>query len=268
MFPEIGRMRLGDIEAPAILAALRSAEERGVHDVVGRLLWSVEQTFTYAIASGRAVRNPALGLGPALEARPKPKHMARVELSELPRLLADVRGYRGREQTRLALELTLHTAVRTNELRYGRWTEIRGDFWRIPAARMKMQRDHVVPLTPRALALLVRLRAIAAGSEWIVPGIAGEPISQNTMINALYRLGYRERQTVHGFRGLFYTILNERKRELGFDFDWIEMQLAHVEQNRVRGAYNAAEYLDDRRRMMLWWSDFLDQQGDVGELLG
>lgn len=268
IFPEIGSMRITAIEAPVILAALRKAEARGVHDVVGRLLWSVEQIFTFAIASGRAVRNPALGLKPALETRPKPKHMARVEVAELPKLLDDIHGYPGREQTRLAIETTLHTAVRTNELRFGRWSEIRGDVWRIPADRMKMLRDHIVPLTPQAVARLGRLRKIAAGSEWIVPGISGEPISQNTMINALYRLGYRERQTIHGFRGLFSTILNERKRELGFDTDWIELQLAHVEQNRVRGAYNAAEYLSDRRRMMLWWSGYLDQQADLGELLG
>jgi integrase len=136
VFPEIGSLRIGDIEAPAILDALRKAEAKGVHDVVARLRWTVEQVFTYAIASGRAVRNPAVGLKPALEARPKVKRMARVEVDLLPKLIDDIRNYDGEEQTRVAIEFVLHTAVRTNELRLGRWSEVRGDLWRIPAERI------------------------------------------------------------------------------------------------------------------------------------
>jgi integrase len=133
---------------------------------------------------------------------------------------------------------------------------------------MKMGREHLVPLSPQAAALLARLRELSGDSAWLVPGLGGQPISQNTMIFALYRMGYHSKQTIHGFRGLFSTILNERKRELGFDQDWIELQLAHVERNRVRGAYNAAEYLEDRRRMMRWWSGYLNQQAAIGSLIG
>jgi integrase len=157
--------------------------------------------------------------------------------------------------------------VRTNELRLARWSEIRGDLWTVPGERMKMGRPHLVPLSPRAVALFARLREIAGDSEWVVPAVKGLPISQNTMMFALYRLGYRSRLTIHGFRAMFSTTLNERRKELGFETDWIELQLAHVESNRVRGAYNAAEYLEDRRRMMRWWSAYLDNQADLGELI-
>jgi len=268
IFPAIGRRPITAIEAPEILAALRKVEQRRTLDVAKRLLQSVGAVFRFAIASGKAARDPAADLRDALEPSPKPKHMARIDAANLPTFLNSLRCYDGREQTRTAIEFTLHTAVRTNELRLARWAELNGNLWRIPSERMKMRREHLVPLTPQALDLLVRLRTLAGDSEWVVPGFKGQPMSQNTMIFALYRLGYRSRLTIHGFRGMFSTILNEKKRELGFDSDWIEMQLAHVEDNRVRGAYNAAEYLEDRRRMMLWWSDYLAWQADIGELIG
>jgi integrase len=155
--------------------------------------------------------------------------------------------------------------VRTNELRGATWAEFGRDLWRIPAPRMKMSAEHIVPLTPAAQRLFERLRELSGGRALVVPGEKpGKPISQNTMIFAIYRMGYHSKLTIHGFRRTASTILNETGL---WDPDWIERQLAHVEANKVRGAYNAAQYLDHRRRMMLWWSDYLGRQKVIGELI-
>ena len=149
-------------------------------------------------------------------------------------------------------------------IRFGRWSEIDGDLWRIPAARMKMTRDHLVPLTPQCLDILDRLREAGKGSSLIAPGANGA-MSENTMLYALYRMGYAGRGTIHGLRGTASTICNESGL---FHDDWIERQLAHVPDDEVRAAYNAAEYLAPRRAMLEWWNDLIDLKADLGELIG
>ena len=162
----------------------------------------------------------------------------------------------GDKQTRLALQLLAQTFVRTNELIGAEWTELDLDnaLWIIPAGRMKMKAEHVVPLARQALAILSELKEISGGSRFVFPGRnRDKPISNNTMLFALYCMGYKGKMTGHGFRAVASTILNET----GFKPDVIERQLAHCELNEVRGAYNRAEYLPERKRMMQHWADYL-----------
>ena len=251
VFPTLGQRPITQIEAPDVLDVLRKVEERGALDISKRLRQSIGAVFRFAIAEGKAKTNPAADVGDALKPKPKVKHFAALKAADVPALVQAIRAYDGEAQTRLALLLTLHTFVRTNETRFARWSEFEdldGDapLWRIPKERMKMGREHLVPLTPQVVALLRELREVNDG-DMLFGGM-----SQNTMIFALYRMGYHSRLTVHGFRRMASTILNEQ----GFNRDWIERQLAHVD-DEVRGAYNAAEWLTGRREMMQWWSDYL-----------
>ncbi|TGT90848.1 MULTISPECIES: integrase arm-type DNA-binding domain-containing protein [unclassified Mesorhizobium] len=267
VFPEIGAMRCRDISAAKVLEVLKKVEQRGALDVTKRIRQSIGKVFRLAIATGRDERNPAADLVDALKARPKVKHMAALEADEICEFMSKLAAYDGERQTRVAIELIMHTMLRTNELRFGKWTEIKGDHWLISAERMKMSRDHKVPLSRQAKALLGELKAIAGNSEWIVPGAGREkPISQNTMIFALYRLGYHSRLTVHGFRSTASTILNESGL---WSPDAIERQLAHVHGDKVRSAYNRSEYWAERVRMMEWWSNYLTERNsnDLSALL-
>jgi integrase len=268
VFPTLGHKTLDAIEPPDVLDVLRQVEARGALDIAKRLRQSISSVFRFAIAEGKARTNPAADVGQALKPKPRVKHMATIKAGELPELLWRISVYDGAHVTRLALLFALHTFVRTNELRFATWSEIEGldgdePLWRIPAERMKMRREHIVPLTPQAVAILRKAMAYRDGPH-VFPGQRG-PMSENTLIFALYRMGYHSRQTVHGFRRLASTVLNEA----GFPPDHIERQLAHVEENKIRGAYNSAEWLPGRRRMMGWWSDYLDTQaGNPGRDVG
>lgn len=267
VFPAIGKMRMRDIGAPKILEVLREVEKRGALDVTKRIRQSIGAIYRFAIATSRADSNPAADLVDAMKVRPKVKHMAALEAEDIGEFLNKLEGYDGKRQTRLAIELTFHTMLRTNEIRFGRWTEIKGDQWLIGAERMKMSRDHKVPLTRQSRALLAELKREAGESEWIVPGVGGDkPISQNTMIFALYRLGYHSRLTIHGFRSTASTVLNESGL---WTADAIERQLAHVHSDKVRSAYNRSEYWSERVKMMQWWSDYLTERdaNDLSALL-
>ncbi|MFN4153640.1 MAG: tyrosine-type recombinase/integrase [Paracoccaceae bacterium] len=255
VFPAIGATSIAEVTAPEILAMLRPVEDRAP-DIAGRIRMTTSAIMRYAIATGRASRDPAADLRGALKPTPRVRHMARIEAGELSDFLQRLSRYDGEPQTRYAIELVMHTFVRTNELRFGRWAEIDGDVWRIPGSRMKMGRDHIVPLTRQSLALLAQLKEIAGDSEWIVPGgRSGKPISENTMLFGLYRLGYHGRATIHGFRGLASTVLNESGL---WSVDAIEKQLAHEPANKVRSAYNAAQLLPERTRMLAWFSDYIE----------
>ncbi len=257
-FPKIGNRPIAEIEAPELLEALRPIEKRGAHDLAHRILQVCGQVFRYGIATGRCQRDIARDLRGALTPHQK-RHQAAVRPEELPDLLRAIAGYGdiGDRQTRLALELLTLTFTRTNELIGSEWAEFDLDagLWMVPAARMKMRTEHVVPLAAQALAILEQLREINGGSRFVFPGRnRDKPISNNTMLFALYRLGYKGKMTGHGFRAVASTCLNE----LGFRPDVIERQLAHEERNAIRGAYNRAEYLPARRKMMQEWADHLD----------
>jgi integrase len=216
------------------------------------------KVFMYAIATGRAVRNPVPDLQGALKT-PVTKHHSFLKAEELPDYLQKLQAYDGHPQTRLALRLLLLTFVRTGELRGARWSEIDWDKaeWRIPAERMKMKQLHIVPLSRQSITVLRELQRYSGNREHIFPSHqnAQSCMSENTMLYALYRMGYHSRATGHGFRSTASTILNEN----GFMGDVIERQLAHCERDTVRAAYNHAQYLPERRRMMQWWADYLDE---------
>lgn len=262
VLPFLGARQIGEIEAPEILTVLRRVEERGALDISKRLRQSIGAVFRFAIAEGKASRNPAADLADALKPKSKVKHFASLRAADIPEFLGRLAQYDGEHQTRLAILFTLHTFVRTSEARFACWSEFEdldgaAPLWRIPKERMKMGREHLVPLTPQVVAILQELRALAGGSDFLFQSRGREGVmSQNTMIFGLYRLGYHSKLTVHGFRGTASTILNEA----GFAPDWIERQLAHVEGNDVRAAYNAAEWLPGRREMMAWWSNYLGRQ--------
>ncbi|MBW8365803.1 MAG: integrase arm-type DNA-binding domain-containing protein [Rhizobium sp.] len=257
-FPVIGHRPIKEIEPPELLMMARKIESRGAHDLAHRVLQVCGQVFRYGVATGRCTRDPVPDLRGALTPHVK-KNQAAIKPEELPDLMRAIDSYdqTGDKQTKLALKLLALTFVRTNELIGAEWVEFDLDsaLWVIPAGRMKMKNEHVVPLCGQAQAILRELQPMAGGSRFVFPGRnRDKPISNNTMLFALYRLGYKGKMTGHGFRAVASTSLNE----MGFRPDVIERQLAHCERNEVRGAYNRAEYLQERRGMMQHWGDYLD----------
>lgn len=258
LFPDLGDTPIEAIGAPALLAAARKVEARGAHDLSHRMVGVAGQVFKYAVATGRCERDPSGDLRGALTPH-KPRNHHAVKPEELPALLRAIATYHtiGDLQTELALRLLAYTFVRTGELIGAQWAEFDGSTWTIPAERMKGQAEHVVPLSRQAIEVLAELRALAGDSRFVLPGRnPDKPISNNTLLFALYRLGYKSKMTGHGFRAVASSVLNET----GFRADVIERQLAHQEQNRVRAAYNRAEYLPERRQMMQQWADLIDAQ--------
>jgi integrase len=265
VFPAIGHRPIAEIEAPELLDLLRKMEARGVHEMTARVRQLCGQVFRYGIATGRCKRDPAADLKGALMPF-KVKHIPAIQPKELPELFAKIADYDGEPVTRLALQFLAHTFVRTSELIAARWKEF--DFqdalWTVPGPRMKMKNDHYVPLSKQALGILAELQAINGGDPEGYVFAAynpGKHISENTMIYALYRLGYKGRMTGHGFRSLASTVLNE-ERERGahsFSSDVIERQLDHCERDEIRGAYNRAQYLGQRQAMMQWYADYLER---------
>ena len=258
VFPKLGKRPIADITAPEILAMLRVVEGSGALDTAQRVKQMCGQVFMYAIATGRAERNLVPDLRGALKT-PITKHHAYLKAGDLPAFLKKLEAYDGTLQTKLALRFLLLTFVRTTELRAAEWTEIDFDKaeWRIPAERMKMKEEHIVPLSRQAIEVLRELQKHTGNRQYLFPN-QHNPVSfmsENTMLYALYRMGYHSRTTGHGFRSTASTILNED----GFMPDVIERQLAHGERNKVRAAYNHAQYLPERRKMMKWWADYLDR---------
>jgi integrase len=227
-------------------------------DLAHRVLQLCGQIFLYAVITQRATMNPAASLRGALKPVVQKNH-AYIKPNELREYLKTLEAYDGALQTRLALKFLLLTFVRTGELRGAAWSEIDLDKaeWRIPAERMKMKDPHTVPLSRQAIAILKELQAITGQWQYVFPNQhkPGGHMSENTILYALYRMGYHSRATGHGFRSTASTVLNEH----GFPPDVIERQLAHGERNKVRAAYNHAQYLPERRKMMQWWADYLDQ---------
>lgn len=262
VFPVIGGYALVDLEASHFRGVAQAIEKRGAGEVARRNLNVCGQIMRYAIAHGYARRNPVADVRPGDILRPlKRRNYPRVTEAELPDLLRAIDGYVGVERTRLGLQLLALTFVRTSELIGAQWEEIDMDNarWRIPAERMKMRRDHIVPLSKQALAILYRLHQIAHAHEspWVLPNDIKPKalhMSNNTLLYALYRLGYRGRMCGHGFRGIASTILHES----GFDHRHVELQLAHSDSDPIASAYNYAQHLPERTSMMQQWADYLD----------
>jgi integrase len=261
ILPKLGNRPIADIAPPEVLAMLRAIEDRGTLETARRAMQICGQIFMYAIATGRVERNPVPDLRGALKT-PVVKHRAYLSETELPGYLNRLKAYDGDPQTKLALRLLQLTFVRTTELRGAQKGEVNYDRaeWRIPPERMKMREPHIVPLARQSIEGFRELEKLSGDSQYFFPN-QHNPLtfmSENTMLYALYRMGYHSRATGHGFRSTASTILNEH----GFRADVIERQLAHSERNSVRAAYNHAQYLPERREMMQWWADYLDRIAD------
>jgi integrase len=268
MFPWIGKRAIIDVTAPEILSALRRVENRGAIETAHRISQICGQVFRYAIVTGRAERNPAADLRGALAPVKQKHHASITDPIEIGRLLRAISDYRGSFVTKCALQLAPLFFVRPGELRHAEWIEfdIEKAEWRIPAEKMKMRAQHIVPLCSQAINILQELQAYKGSGKYLFPSTRSSqrPMSENTVLGALRRLGYTTTEmTGHGFRSMASTLLNEK----GWNRDAIERQLAHAERNNIRAAYNYAEYLPDRHNMMQWWADYLDKLRAGAEII-
>jgi integrase len=263
IFPYLGSRPIDQIEPPELLEALRKIESRGAHEMAHRVRALCGQIFRYGISCGVCKRDPAADLRGAL--RPvKPVHMPTIPLEELPELLRAIDACEeapaSRDRlTKLGLQLMALTALRTKELRKGLWSQVNWDecTWMPEIEEMKMRRPHTVPLSRQAIAMLEELHDLTGRSRFMFPGEGKKGVmSENTLLYALYALGYKGRMCGHGFRSLASTVLNEADC---FDERWIEFQLAHLEKNKVKRAYNHAKWLDQRFVMMQWLADYYDE---------
>ncbi len=260
VFPVIGDLPIASLRPLDIVKVIKAIESRGAVDIAKRAYQTIGAICRYAVAHGLIDRDPTRDVKPSdiLISR-RSTNYARVDARELPELLRAVEAYQGTPTTRLALKLMALTFVRTSELIAAKWVEF--DFeeatWRIPPERMKMRTTHIVCLSRQAIETLRTLQMVSGDSELLFPGDRNrrKSISNNTLLKALERMGFKGRMTGHGFRGLASTVLHEQ----GFDHAHIEAQLAHQERNRVSASYNHALYLKQRAQMMQWWADYLDQ---------
>ena len=260
IFPWLGSKSIAEITAPEILVVLRRIENRGAIETAHRALQDCGKIFMYAIATGRASANPASSLKGAIPPTKVKHHPSLTDPIEIGKLLRAIKQYKGFLPTRCALQIAPMVFVRPGELRNAEWSEfdLNAGEWRIRAERMKMRKQHIVPLSTQAVAILKELHPLTGHGKLVFTATRNDqrPLSENTLNVALRQLGYtKDQMTAHGFRSIASTLLNEQ----GWNRDAIERQLAHAEHDSVRSAYNYAEYLTERREMMQKWSDYLDE---------
>lgn len=255
----LGSRPMASIRAREVMNAVKRIEARGAGDQAGRVLQRVKAIFRWAATHERIESNPMLDLVPSEILKPRDvKHRPAMSDRELPAFLAKFAAYDGDPATVNALKLLMLTATRPGEVRGARWAEFDLDaaLWIIPAERMKMRAEHRVPLSRQAVEILRNMQALSGHRELVFPSpyYPAQGLSENTFNSVLTRLGYKHSATAHGFRALFSTVANE----CGWNPDVIERQLAHIERNEVRAAYHRATYLEDRKRLMQWWADYID----------
>ncbi|MDM0046943.1 tyrosine-type recombinase/integrase [Variovorax dokdonensis] len=259
VFPALGSRPMATVTTREVMEIVKRIEARGASEMATRVLQRIKAAFRYAVTHHRIDHNPMLDLVPSEILKPrKVQHRPALASKELPAFLAKLDAYEGDVHTVCALRLLMLTAMRPGEIRGARWTEFDLDnaLWRIPAERMKMRAEHVVPLSKQSVEVVRRMLPLSGDRELVFPSpfYPSKSLSENTLNSALARMGYRGEATAHGFRALFSTIANEA----GWNPDVIERQLAHAERNQVRAAYNRSTYLDDRITLMQWWADHLD----------
>ncbi|MEO3380257.1 integrase arm-type DNA-binding domain-containing protein [Enterobacter soli] len=256
IFPYVGTRPVGEIKPLELLNVLRKIEKRGALEKMRKVRQRCSEVFRYAIATGRAEFNPAADLSSALDVH-QSNHFPFLKADEIPDFLRALDGYTGSRLVQIATKLLMITGVRTIELRAALWSEFDLDnaIWEIPAERMKMRRAHLVPLSTHALDLLNELTIMTGNYRYVFPGRndANKPMSEASINQVIKRIGYGGRITGHGFRHTLSTILHEQS----FNSEWIEVQLAHVDKNNIRGTYNHAIYISSREKMMQWYSDYL-----------
>ena len=261
VYPKIGNQPIDDISTKEIKSVLSVIQDSGKLETAHRVHQRIRSVFQFAVMNDLTERNPAADLYGYLEPVKK-KSMKTLPLKELPEYLHRLdKADNLHLVTRAGLKLIIMLFVRTNELIEAKWEEF--DFkqalWRIPEERMKMRVEHLVPLPKQAIKILDELEPITGSSKYVLPGDRNpnQPMSNNTLLyGGIYRMGYRSRATIHGFRSMASTILNESGK---WTPDAIERQLAHSEKDQIRATYNRANYLEERRRMMQWYADYLDQ---------
>lgn len=257
LIPGIGSRPVKTITRPDLVELVRKVEARGTLNAAGKIRQWLHQIFRYGLAKGVVDANPATDLS-VVAAPPKAaRHHPHVTFAELPELLAKSEAANIHSLTRNAIRLLILTAVRPGELRQAPWAEfdLERATWTIPAERMKARRPHIVPLPRQAVAILRQLQEVTGRYELVFAGANPQrPMSENTVNKALRLMGYEGRQTGHGFRHLLSTELNGR----GYNKDWIERQLAHGDTDEIRGTYNHAAYVEQRREMMQAWADSID----------
>lgn len=260
LFPWIGNRPIKDIKAPELLAVLRRIEARGALELAHRVKNYAGAVFRYAVATGRAERDPSADLRGALPQHKEKHHAAITDPREVAPLLRAIDDYQGHFVVKCALKLASLLFVRPGELRHAEWQEIdlENGVWEIPAEKMKMKLPHVVPLCDQAIAILTELKAFTGKSTFVFPGHRSltKPLSENALLAALRYLGYdKDTMTPHGFRAMARTILDE---VLQVRPDVIEHQLAHAVKDPNGRAYNRTSFLPARREMMQTWADYLD----------
>ncbi len=259
IFPWLGTQPVISITAPELLSALRRIESRGALEKAHRVKQICGQVFRYAIATGRAERDPSADLKGALSPVKHGRMATITEPKKIGELLRAIDGYEGTMIAKCALRLAPLVFVRPGELRHVEWSEIDLDKaeWRIPAEKMKMKISHIVPLSTQAVEVLSEVKPLTGQGKYVFPSIRtnSRPMSDNTVLAALRRMGYTtEEMSGHGFRAMASTVLHEQ----GWPSDIIERQLAHAERNSIKAAYNHAQHIPERRKMMQAWADYLD----------
>ncbi|WP_243363067.1 tyrosine-type recombinase/integrase [Fundidesulfovibrio terrae] len=259
VFPWIGSRPIKEITAPEILTLAHRIESRGALEMAHRTIQGCGQVFRYGVATGRCERNPAADLRGALPPVKEKHHPSITDPKAIAPLLRAMDNYQGSPITACALRLAPLVFVRPGELRHAEWAEIDLETkeWRIPGHKMKMREQHIVPLCTQSVAIIEELRPLTGHGKYLFPSMRTleRPMSENTVNGALRRLGYtKDELTGHGFRSMASTLLNEQ----GWNRDAIERQLAHAERDNIRAAYNYAEFLPERRKMMQAWADYLD----------
>ncbi|MEZ5691948.1 MAG: integrase arm-type DNA-binding domain-containing protein [Rickettsiales bacterium] len=263
IFPFLGDYPIKDIEPPMLLQVIRKIESRGANEIAKRQLQKCGEIFKFAISEGSAVRDPSSDIKGALK-QSKVSHYASIESKELPEFIEKIEGNKARlyENTINALKLMMLTFVRTNELINATWDEIdlEAKEWIIPAERMKMKREHFVPLSKQSIIILQKQKETGGYWEHVFPSSVRprNAMSNNTILGALKRLGYQGKMTGHGFRSLAMSTIME---ELGYRFEVPDLQLAHAKGGKVRQAYDRTKFKDERIKMMQEWADYLESKG-------
>ena len=268
IFPWIGKRPIVEVKAPELLTVLRRIEERGAVETAHRASQNCGQIFRYAVATGRAERDPTGDLRGSIPPTKQTHHASITDPKEIGALLRAIDAYEGGLIVRCALKLAPLVFVRPGELRKAQWSEINWDKseWVIPAERMKMREKHIVPLSRQSLEILRELQPLTGDGKYMFPSprSSERPMSDNAILSALRRMGYTgDQMTGHGFRSIASTLLNEQ----GWHRDAIERQLAHAERDSIRAAYNYAEHMPERRRMMQSWADYLGELRKGGEII-
>ena len=264
LYPDLGHRPLSEITSAELLSVLKKIEGQGKYEATSRARQKCEAIFRYANLSQRCENNPASNLKGTLIS-PKKKKLNALNPEELPEFFIKLNEYDGSIITKLALRFVLLTLARTAEVRFSTWKEFdllsNEPLWRVPKERMKMGLEHLVPLSSQALEVIKEVRKYSEGDHYVFHQLnnPNKPMSENTMLYSIYRMGYRSHATVHGFRATMSTLLNENEK----NSDVIERLLSHQEKNKVRDSYNRAEYLPQRRELLQWLGDYLDSIDDT-----